>query len=227
MAWKKYVCQYFSRQFTVKPTYIRVLHSVKLSFIPDMNIAEAENFILSVLTSELSPTLYYHGLHHVQDVVASAERLARAEGIDDAESLALLKTAALFHDAGFLSSYKGHEEVGCAYVWRVLPDFGYSPAQVDTICGMIMATRIPQTPHTKLEQILCDADLDYLGRDDFESIAHSLYEELKTRDMVADELAWNRIQVGFLDNHRYWTPTATSTRQAAKERHLDALRALV
>ena len=192
-----------------------------------MNIGDTQQFILTVLASELPPTLYYHGLHHVLDVVQAAEWIAQAEGITDTESLTLLKTAALFHDVGFLSAYKGHEEVGCAYVRRVLPGFGYTPSQIDIVCGLIMATRIPQTPQTKLEEILCDADLDYLGRDDFEPIANSLYRELKVRDMVADELAWNRIQVGFLSSHHYWTQTAITTRQATKEQHLNALRELV
>lgn len=192
-----------------------------------MNIVDTEHFIVNVLTSELSPTLYYHGLHHVKDVVNAAEWIAQAEGITDEESLTLLKTAALFHDVGFLSVYKGHEEAGCAYVRQVLPDFGYSPDQINIICGMITATRIPQTPTSKLEEILCDADLDYLGRDDFEPIAHSLYEELKARDMITDELAWNRIQVSFLGSHRYWTPTAIAARQAPKEQQLVRLQALV
>ncbi|MBC3788125.1 HD domain-containing protein [Spirosoma utsteinense] len=192
-----------------------------------MNVADIKQFIVSVLATELSPTLYYHGLHHVLDVVEAADRIARAECITDTESLDLLRTAALFHDVGFLSTYKGHEEVGCTYVQRVLPDFGYEPEQIRAICGMIMATRIPQEPRTKLEEILCDADLDYLGRDDFEPIAHSLYKELMAREMVTDELVWNRIQVNFLGNHHYWTPTAIATRQAVKEKHLDTLKLLV
>jgi uncharacterized protein len=192
-----------------------------------MNIADTKQFIVSVLATELSPTLYYHGLHHVLDVVEAADRLACAECITDADSLDLLTTAALFHDVGFISTYKGHEEAGCAYVGRVLPGFGYNPEQISAICGMILATRIPQTPRTKLEEILCDADLDYLGRDDFEPIAHSLYNELKARDMVTNELAWNRIQVSFLSSHHYWTPTAIATRQTVKEQHLQALKTLV
>lgn len=192
-----------------------------------MNLAEAEEFVTSTLASDLSPTLYYHGLHHTLDVVESADRIARAEGVTDAESLNLLKTAALFHDVGFLYVYKGHEDVGCDYARQVLPRFGYEPAQIDLICGMIMATRIPQTPQTKLQEILADADLDYLGRDDFEPISRSLFEELKVREMVADEMAWNRIQVGFLENHQYWTATASTIRQPAKQQRLNALRTLI
>jgi predicted metal-dependent HD superfamily phosphohydrolase len=192
-----------------------------------MNLAEAEEFVVSALATGLSPTLYYHGLHHTLDVVEAADRIARDEGITDPESLDLLRTAAFFHDVGFLSVYKGHEETGCDYARQVLPRFHYEPAQIDLICGMIMATRIPQLPQTKLEEILADADLDYLGRDDFEPISRSLFEELKAREMVADEMAWNRIQVGFLENHQYWTATTKATRQPAKQQRLDALRALV
>lgn len=189
-----------------------------------MNVAEAEQFALSTLASGLSPTLYYHGLHHVLDVVEAANRIAQAEHITDRESLDLLKTAALFHDIGFIATYSGHEEWGCRYVRNVLPRFGYLPKQIEAICGMIMATRVPQLPQNKLEEVLCDADLDYLGRDDFEPIAHSLYDELKARNLVTDEMAWNRIQVKFLENHRYWTPTGMATRQANKQLHLDAIR---
>lgn len=192
-----------------------------------MNVVRAKQFVLNVLADELSATLYYHGLHHVLDVVEASERIALAEGITDAESLDLLHTAALFHDVGFLSTYKGHEETGCVYARRVLPDFDYEPAQIESICGMIMATRIPQSPGTKLEKILCDADLDYLGRDDFELTARSLYKELNVRGMIADELAWNHIQISFLENHHYWTPTAIATRQARKEQHLATLKTLV
>lgn len=88
---------------------------------------------------------------------------------------------------------------------------------------MIRATRIPQAPQTKLDEILCDADLDYLGRDDFEPIARSLYDELKARGLVTDERAWDQIQVRFLRGHHYWTPTAVATRQAVKQQHLSML----
>ncbi|GAB3554200.1 HD domain-containing protein [Spirosoma fluminis] len=192
-----------------------------------MNVAEAEQFALSTLAAGLSPTLFYHGLHHVLDVVEAASRIAQAEQITDAESLDLLRTAALFHDIGFIATYNGHEEWGCQYVRDVLPRFNYTPAQIDVICGMIMATRVPQFPQTKLEQVLCDADLDYLGRDDFTPIARSLYDELFARGVIADEATWNQTQIKFLEGHSYWTASSIASRQPGKEQHLRALQALV
>jgi uncharacterized protein len=192
-----------------------------------MNFRQAEIHLLHRLKTALSPTLYYHGLHHTLDVVACTERLAEAEGITDRPTRGLLRMAALYHDCGFIDTYQGHEEAGCRYVAEVLPAFGFDQTALDTICGMIRATKIPQAPQNRLEEIICDADLDYLGRDDFEPIARTLFDELRARDLVADEPAWDRIQVRFLESHRYWTATALATRQAPKQAHLARLRARV
>lgn len=192
-----------------------------------MDVTGAETFILTQLRHGLSETLYYHSLNHVLDVVDAAMALADQEGVSDPEQLALLKTAALYHDCGFMTSYQGHEEVGCDYVQLVLPQFDYSDWQIDIICGLIRATKVPQEPQTHLERILCDADLDYLGRDDFQPIAYSLFRELQARNMVTDEATWNRIQVRFLESHHYWTPTAIRQRQAEKAARLAELRVMV
>ncbi len=192
-----------------------------------MKLSEAEAFIVNELRTKLSDTLYYHSLGHVMDVTDAVVRIARAEGIRDEETLDLLRTAALFHDVGFTRTYNGHEEEGCRISKEVLPRFEYTPEQIWTICGMIRATRIPQSPQNKLEEILCDADLDYLGRHDFETIAHYLYRELKERGMVENEKAWNRIQIEFMENHQYWSRTAQRSRQPMKDEHLCRLREMV
>ncbi|CCH54549.1 metal dependent phosphohydrolase [Fibrisoma limi BUZ 3] len=191
-----------------------------------MDIHRAETFLLEQLRHGLSPALYYHGLHHTLDVVQAALDIAQQEGITDEESLALLKTAALYHDSGFMTTYQGHEEAGCILAGETLPGFGYTDQQIETVCSLIRATKVPQQPQTHLERILCDADLDYLGRDDFEPIAHTLYQELKVRDAVADETTWNQMQVRFLANHTYWTPTNDARREPGKQANLARLRAL-
>ncbi|ACT92358.1 HD domain-containing protein [Dyadobacter fermentans] len=189
-----------------------------------MRIEKAEQYVLGQLESRLDRTLFYHGIHHTLDVVAASAEIAALEGITDSESLALLRTAALYHDSGFLTAYQGHEEAGCALAREVLADFGYNARQIETICGMIMATKIPQSPQNTLEKIICDADLDYLGRADFEAIAATLFEELKVRDMVEDIPAWDAVQVKFLEAHSYWTASQQKRRDAAKQRHLQHLK---
>jgi uncharacterized protein len=192
-----------------------------------VNIKKVENYIYQKLKSNLSPTLTYHGFHHTIDVVESALRIAQAEGINDKESLIMLETAALYHDLGFISTYKGHEEEGCRIAQLTLPKFDYSEDQILQICGMIMATKIPQNPQNILEQIIADADLDYLGRDDFELIANSLFLELREREMIPDLETWNKIQVKFLESHHYWTKSAIATRNEAKLKRIDELKKLI
>ncbi|MFC2114610.1 HD domain-containing protein [Bacteroidota bacterium] len=182
--------------------------------------------MLRRLEKELNPELHYHGVHHTIDVIASCKRLCEAEGVNSSDML-LLQTAAVFHDSGFLQTYKGHEEVSCDYARDILPGYGYRADEIKHIREMIMATQIPQSPKSYLANILCDADLDYLGRNDFDPIAHSLYKELMAYNMIIDEKQWNMIQVSFLSNHIYFTKTAKESRESKKQQKLDELKAIV
>lgn len=188
-----------------------------------MNTAAAGEFILAKLEKDLPQDLFYHGVHHVVDVTWAALSIAAQESVTDSESLDLLRTAALYHDSGFIYKYKDHEEEGCRIASEVLPGFGYTAEQVQIICGMIMATKIPQNPKTHLEQILCDADLDYLGRDDFRAIGDTLFRELTHRGLVADMQTWNARQIEFLSAHEYKTDTSRRNRGNVKQQHLRKL----
>jgi uncharacterized protein len=192
-----------------------------------MNYRAAKQYILKQLRSHLSADLTYHGLHHTLDVLRVATALCRAEGVRG-KSIILVKTAAMFHDAGFVKNvHAGHEQEGCELARRILPAFDYSENDIEQICGMIMATKIPQSPSNLLEQIICDADLDYLGRNDFHKIANSLFRELNAYQLISDEVTWNRIQVSFLNAHRYHTQTNQRQREPVKQAYLAALEALV
>ncbi len=191
-----------------------------------MDYQAAKSFILDKLHSELSDQLFYHGVHHTLDVLEVASELCRVLGVSAYETI-LLKTAALFHDAGFTVSSEEHEQLGCEIAQIHLPDFGYSDFEIEKICGMIMATKIPQSPKTKLEEIICDADLDYLGRTDFYEIAASLFEELRAFDRIKTEEEWNRIQVRFLESHSFFTRVNIDRRRPQKLVYLSSLKDLV
>jgi predicted metal-dependent HD superfamily phosphohydrolase len=182
----------------------------------------AEKFILEKLDKKLPKDLFYHGLHHTRDVYAAALLIADSEGISE-DNISLLKIAVIFHDAGFLSHYKNHEESGCELVRKTLPDFGFDARRIKIIEGMIMATQIPQNAKTQLERIICDADLDYLGRNDFKQIAQTLFNELKVYMNVKDEKVWNNIQLNFLRNHSYYTEFSRQNREARKQKHLQEI----
>lgn len=182
-----------------------------------------KNFVLDKLSKNLSPALTYHGLHHTLDVVKNVLILAKLEGITKPQDLKILEAAAWLHDIGFITTATGHEEESCRMAEDILPQFGFSTPEIDQIKGLIMATKIPQMPQNKLEMVLADADLDYLGRDDFEAIADSLFFELKESKVVQNRNDWNKIQVKFLSSHKYWTESAIKLRNPKKEERLQLL----
>ncbi len=193
----------------------------------NMNYRAAKKYILNRLRTELSVHLYYHGLHHTLDVLKMATKIAWDEKIRGRD-LVLVKTAALFHDAGFVKNkHAGHEFEGCVMVREKLPDLGYTDADIEKICRMIMSTKIPQSPTNLLEEIICDADLDYLGRTDFYPIGNTLFLEMQKYQLISDEIAWNKLQVSFLSGHRFHTQTSKNLRDPLKQQYLEQLKLVV
>jgi uncharacterized protein len=179
----------------------------------------AEAYMLGKLRHGLPAQRTYHSLAHTLDVYSTAVEIAATERVDT-EGLALLRVAAMYHDAGYLIQDHAHEEGSCVLVREVLPTYGFSTEQVDAVCAMIMATRIPQHPMDPLQRILCDADLDYLGRPDFFQVGHTLFLELRHYGGLATEREWNELQASFLKQHTYFTQRSRILREPAKQAHL-------
>src|SRR4249919_1057559 len=201
---------------------VSILILVKSFLVSDLFTSIKEP-ILSRLEKELDPRLGYHNIIHTLDVLEQAEVLAKQEKITDKHDLLLLKTAAVFHDSGFLFVYKNHEEKGCEIASESLKNV-FNEEDIKKVSGMIMATRIPQTPNTLLEQIICDADLDYLGRDDFEPISQTLYKEFLTFKIIPEDIIWDHIQIKFFESHHYFTGTSINKRNGKKLKHLNILK---
>jgi len=188
---------------------------VDLHIYSSIHYRKAEKYIVERLEKELPENLHYHDLRHTTDVCAAVERLALMEGIEG-DDIFILKTAALYHDAGFVHQYANNEDIGADLAQEVLPRFGYTQEQIDKIRGLIHATKVPQKPQTHLQQIICDADLDYLGGDEFHPIADKLKRELMERDIVTSDKQWDELQVKFLEAHTYFTKTAIELRRENK-----------
>ena len=187
-----------------------------------MNTDQLNDFINEKLKSKLSEHLTYHGLHHTLDVLKVCREYIERMQLSEQDSY-LLETAALFHDTGFLFTYEDHETESIRYAREILPNWGYSLKQIDAICGMIAATRIPQNPVTILEKVLADADLDYLGTDDFYRISETLYHELVAYKRIKNRDDWDNLQIRFLQKHHYHTDFAKKYRESVKQKHLKLL----
>ncbi len=177
---------------------------------------------LRILHSELSDQLCYHGISHTLDVLHVCNLYIRREKLNR-EKAKLLRIGALCHDIGYTVSDEDHEQESAELAATLMTQYGFSKNQISTIKELILATKIPQSPKTSLEKILCDADLDYLGRKDYYEISNKLYKELKTFNLVSNKEEWREIQISFLEKHKYHTPFARKNRKPGKERRLREL----
>jgi len=199
------------------------------SFITKLGLiqfTDIQEIILDKLERELPRHLYYHNVKHTVDVVTEVELIGWAEGCTDEEIL-LLKTAALFHDAGHTVSYEDHELYGARLAREMLPKYNYTPEQIEAICSIIMATRLPPQPSSLLEEIICDSDLDYLGRSDFIPVSNTLFEELKAQNKMREINEWNKLQLRFISGHQYFTRTARSLREVNKQLQVERIQNLI
>lgn len=191
-----------------------------------MQFDSLKTYVFEQLEKKLDATLYYHGPHHTLYVYNAALKIAEYEKVTGDEHT-LLMTSVLFHDYGFLETYNNHEEKGCEMAHRILPEYNFSLEQIEMICGMIMRTKIPQIAYTKLEEIMCDADLDYLGTEHFFPIGNQLFKEFLHYGVVKDEEGWNRLQLKFLVAHQYFTEYAKRFREDKKQENLKLISDIV
>jgi len=187
------------------------------------DFSKAKQYVVHLLESDLSKGFLYHDINHTLDVYRSASELGKLAKLSE-NDLMLLETAALYHDVGLIYTFDGHEEKSAEITREKLPAFNYSEEEIEIISNMILSTKLPQSPKSYLEMLLCDADLDYLGRDDFFVLAAKLqleWRRLKVRDIGFDE--WIAFEKEFLSNHEYFTKEAKILHDDIKQDNLNQL----
>lgn len=182
--------------------------------------------ILDILNTKLSKDLHYHGVHHTLDALDSCKIYLKYNevSVHDAK---LLRLGVLFHDIGFTETNLEHEQKSSEIAKRLLNNYNFPKDDIQIIVDLILCTKIPQQPKTLLERIICDVDLDYLGRPDFYEISDQLFRELKALSVINNIDEWNKIQINFLEAHTYHTDFAIRNRQPNKEQRIKELKQLV
>lgn len=192
-----------------------------------MNIHLAKEYALNYLKTNIGPDFFYHNIEHTLDVFNSVKTLALSENTKP-NDLILLQTAALFHDTGIHLDYFNHEEVSVGISKKVLPGFGYNEGQIKIISKLIMDTCIKCKPKSKLGEILSDADLDYLGREDYFDISNLLRKEWEVCGVkkVTDN-EWYTYQLNYMNNHQYYSDAAKKSRNQGKLKNVARLEDLL
>lgn len=190
-----------------------------------MSLTNLTEFIVDKMRRELPSFIVYHSIEHTLDVHDAAVRLAKLEGLDEA-GIRLVRAAALLHDSGITVAFIDHEDLSAEIAAKYLPSFGFFPDEISKIQQMIITTKLPQDAKSIEEQILCDADLDYLGRNDFFIIGQKLRLEWELVGNKVSLCDWYVIQMNFLRNHKYFTLSASALRNERKMQNLEEIQQL-
>jgi predicted metal-dependent HD superfamily phosphohydrolase len=176
--------------------------------------------ILEDLSQSLPDYLSYHCIGHTLDVANVCDDYINYYMIPE-RAANLIRIAAVAHDFGYIYGPKDHEERS---ILEIRPKLSaYSEKEILVIEGLIRATKVPQKPVSLYEQILADADLDYLGREDYPELSEGLYREFLHFGVVQNESDWLDVQIRFLEGHHFHTDWAKRNRSENKLKVLQGL----
>lgn len=170
------------------------------------------------------PKLSYHCKEHTEYMAQKAVQIANHYQLSDREFF-IVVAAAWFHDLGYMVDIHNHEEESARVSDSFLRAHQVDDDLITDIHTCIMATKMPQEPKTRLEEILCDADLFHLGTDDFfekDKLLHKEIEKLNSVDISKQD--WRIKSIEFLEGHHYHTDYAQVLLNNGKEKNVAKLK---
>ncbi|SOD79876.1 Pycsar system effector family protein [Spirosoma fluviale] len=188
-------------------------------------IPQIEAHVVTEFSDHSRPDLTYHTLAHTQGVVHAAEQLANHYKLDETQELVVL-AAAWFHDIGYLSGPpEDHEERSASLASDFLTELGVSIGVIEQVKGCILATKLPQSPRNRLEEILCDADMYHLASDDYKDKQKLLRKEKENLTGVAISGSdWRQKNIALLETHQYFTKYARNHLEEGRANNLRRLK---
>ena len=188
-------------------------------------LAEASAYVYTLFREKLPSTVVFHTYQHTRDVVAAAETIGRASGLDEG-AITLILLAAWFHDTGFTEVYEDHEGASARLAVEFLEARGVPDVQIAEVVRLILATRVGHTPQDLCEAVLRDADLSHIGSECFAERALLLRTEWDHHaDVCFSDREWLELQFAFLSTVRFETPYARQHFSAHHQQNLEQIEA--
>ena len=187
-----------------------------------LRLQDVQDEVIEKLISDLPQNLYFHNVERVKELINLVDLYSRAEEMCDEDKL-VVKTAAMLADVGYIHSYDEHEERSIEFAKDFLSRFKYNQEQIDKICSLIDISKQNRKPQNKLEEILLDAEMNYLSRADFVSLNEQLFNEQLEHGKIDTKEDWIKMQVVLLSNHKYYTQVANVLRDVNPDTQIENL----
>jgi len=186
---------------------------------------QVRQYTIHFFKSKDTQKLLYHNLEHTQMVVSNAEQIARHYQLGGKDFF-IVMTAAWFHDSGYLTGDPAdHEQRSADIAARFLDDIAVEDDTVQAVRECILATRMPQSPTSRLEKIVCDADLFHFGTDDFWERNNLMRKETEWRTgKKIGKNQWRKGTIRFLEAHEFQTDYCRNVLQNKKQQNLKELK---
>ena len=187
-------------------------------------LSAARNYVTDLFTHQLKPEFVFHNLEHTEDVVEACSYMADYYKLNDDDRLVLM-LAGWFHDTGYTKGETvGHEEESVRIASEFLHRHATDPMIVQRVSSAIQATRMPQSPISQVEKILCDSDLYHLATEDFKPRNQLLKQEQETRlEHKISKKEWRKNNIKFLESHKYFTDYGHEFLEPKKLENLNSL----
>lgn len=168
-------------------------------------LIKAEEAATQILKSEISSKLAYHSYTHTKMVVNAATLIAEEENLNSQEKEIVI-VAAWFHDTGFKEAYDGHEAVSRQIAIDFLKENNADEATIERVSGCILSTMLTNTPTNKLEEVICDADISHIARENYEECSELLRQEwANVHDKHYTDLEWCQMSLEFITTTEFYT----------------------
>ena len=187
-----------------------------------LRLGDLEDKVFREVLTELPESLYFHKLEYAKKVYDHSFLLCRSEEIEQ-EGRLLVRTAALMLFTGLTQDYQNFENRSAVISREILPEFSYSEKQIDQICNLIMATKLPFKPNNRFERILIDARMDYIGWPDYTEVIKDLFKELTAAGSNINGQQFKKQQQELLFNFEFYTVAAQRLREVSGSDQMSTL----
>ncbi|MDX2432193.1 MAG: adenylate/guanylate cyclase domain-containing protein [Bacteroides sp.] len=177
-----------------------------------LRLGDLEDRVFETILSNMPDSLHFHNLKYARKVYSQSFLLCRAEEMEQQDRL-LIRTAALMLYTGLTQAYANYQNRSSVIAREILPEFQYSESQIDKICNLIMATKLPFQPNNLPEKILIDSKMEYIGRPDYPVRIKLLFQEMVENGINLNGQQFKKQQLELLYTFDYFTLAARRLRE--------------
>jgi predicted metal-dependent HD superfamily phosphohydrolase len=188
-------------------------------------LSAARNYVTDIFSHRVKPEFVFHNIEHTEDVVEACSYMADYYKMSEDDRFVLMLSA-WFHDTGYSKGEAaGHEEESVKIASQFLHQHAIEPMLIQRVSSAIQATRMPQSPISQVEKVLCDADLYHLATEDFKPRNQLLKQEQESLlEHKISKKDWRKNNVNFLESHKYFTDYGQEYLEPKKLENLNGLR---